>query len=75
MEAYTWNEHLYMSRLARNALLVGGVRGRVGIREQRKIKRSKACITNPLMEILDASFICRGVSSVIVNTCQISILK
>ena len=59
MEAYTWNEHPYISRLARNALLVGGVRDRVGIREQRKIKRrSKACITNPLMEILDASSIC-----------------
>ena len=35
----TWNEHPYMSGLARNALLGGGVRVREGIKQQRKIKK------------------------------------
>ena len=36
-----------IARFANNALLGGGVRVRVGIREQRKIKRRSKAIRNP----------------------------
>ena len=45
-----------MSRIANNALLGGGVRVRVWIREQRKIKGT----TKPLLAILDISRRRRG---------------
>jgi len=37
--AYT--TYMYMSRFANNGLLGGGVRVRVGVRGQRKVKRSR----------------------------------
>ena len=43
---YFFGKSLYMSRFANNALLGGGVRVRVGTREQRKNKRrSKALLS------------------------------
>ena len=42
---------LYMSMFANNALLGGGVRVRVWIREQRKIKRSKAPLSQSWMSL------------------------
>ena len=46
---------LYMSRFANNALLGGGVRVRVWIREQRKIKRRSKALPKPLLAILEIS--------------------
>ena len=44
-----------MSRIANNALLGSGVRVRVWIREQRKVKRRCKGTTKPLLAILDIS--------------------
>ena len=47
----------YMSRFANNALLGGGVRVTVGIREQLKEQKETKGTAKPLMVILDVSHV------------------